>query len=161
MPLLLQSDAMLTQVRSRAFRLPWASCVTALAIILSGCGSSSTPEANPSISPLPTDSITQAEIENYAKAIIAIENSRQTAYSEIQQQMNQEPVPSITCTQPDSLKKLSADVQGIAVNYCNTAKEIGISQGFNMAQFNAITYTAQLDPDLQRQIQNELIRLQR
>lgn len=92
---------------------------------------------------------------------MAIETRRQTAFSEIQQQMNQEPIPNIICTQPESLKELPADVQGIAVNYCNKAKEIGVSQGFNMAQFNAITYTAQLDPDLQGQIQNELIRLQR
>lgn len=92
---------------------------------------------------------------------MAIETSRQTAFSEIQQQMNQEPVPNIICTQPDSLEELPSDVRGIAVNYCNTAKEIGISQGFSMAQFNAITATAISDMNLQRQVQNELIRLQR
>jgi hypothetical protein len=147
--------------RSRTLRFPWTSCITALALILSGCASNSTPEASPTISPLPPETITEEEIKNYAKAIMAIETRRQTAFSEIQQQMNQEPIPNIICTQPESLKELPADVQGIAVNYCNKAKEIGVSQGFNMAQFNAITYTAQLDPDLQGQIQNELIRLQR
>ncbi|MEQ8755134.1 MAG: DUF4168 domain-containing protein [Coleofasciculus sp. G1-WW12-02] len=155
------SDSMPIQARSQTYRIPWTSCIAALAFILSGCASNSNPEASPSISPLPAETITEEDIKNYAKALLAIEGSRQTAFSEIQQQMNQEQIPSITCTQPDSLKELPSDVQGIAVNYCNTAKELGESQGFSMAQFNAMTYTAQLDPDLQRQIQNELIRLQR
>ncbi|MEQ9372101.1 DUF4168 domain-containing protein [Coleofasciculus sp. F4-SAH-05] len=161
MPLLLESDSMPIQARSRTLRFPWTSCITALALILSGCASNSTPEANPPISPLPAETITEEEINNYAKAIMAIENSRQTAFSEIQQQMNQEPIPNIICTQPDSLQELPSDVQGIAVNYCNKAKEIGESYGFNMAQFNAITATVISDMNLQRQIQNELIRLQR
>ena len=161
MPLLLESDSMPIQARSRTYRISWTSCVTALALILSGCASNSTPEASPPISPLPPETITEEEIRNYAKALLAIESSRQIAFSEIQQQINQDQIPNITCTQPDSLKELPSDVQGIAVNYCNKAKEIGESQGFNMAQFNAITNTAQLDPDLQRQIQNQLIRLKR
>jgi len=149
------------QARSQTLRFPWTSCITALALILSGCASNSTSEANPPISPIPAETITEEEINNYAKAIMAIETSRQTAFSEIQQQMSPDPVPNIICTQPDSLEELPADVRGIAVNYCNTAKEIGISQEFSMAQFNAITATAISDPNLQRQIQNELIRLQR
>ena len=149
------------QARSRTLSSSWTSCIATLAIILSGCASNSNPQANPSISPLPPETITEEEITNYAKALLAIEGSRQTAFSEIEQLMNPDPIPQLTCTQPDSLKELPSDVQGIAVNYCNTAKDIGISQGFSMAQFNAITATAISDMNLQRQIQNELIRLQR
>jgi len=135
------------------------SWLVSLTIILAGCSSKTVSE---SATPTPAVSAVSSEdIANYAKAVLAIEPSRQEAYSEIQKMLNHEKVPDIICTQADSIAALPNRVQDIAVNYCNQSKKIGEGQGLTMAQFNEITVKAQSDPDLQRRIQNELVRLQR
>lgn len=138
------------------YAIGWLLGLTPL--VLAGCATNTT-----STSPTPyatVSSITPEEAENYARAVLAIEPSRQEAYNEIQQLINTEQVPNITCTQADTIGALPSNVQDIAVNYCNQAKRIGESQNLTMAQFNAITITAQSNPEIQQQIQNELIRLQ-
>lgn len=101
-------------------------------------------------------------MENYARAVLAIEPSRQAAYSEILQEVNDEQkVSQVACAQPETIATLPGDVREIAVNYCQRAKQIGESNGLTMTQFNTITASAQADPELQQRIQNELIRLQR
>ncbi len=137
------------------------SWLAALAAILSGCASNPTNGSTEAISPVPAESITAEEIIGYARAIMAIEPSRQAAYNEIQQIFEEDQVPEITCTQPDTITSLPRNIQDIAVNYCNQAKKIGESNGLTILQFNGITATAKSNPDLQRRIQNELIRLQR
>jgi hypothetical protein len=106
-------------------------------------------------------SITSEEVENYARTVLAIEPSRQTAYSEIQKLTNEENVPDVTCTEVSSVAALPTNIQDIAVNYCNQSKKIGESNGLTISQFNAITVSAQSDSELQKRIQNELVRLQR
>lgn len=127
--------------------------------ILTGCGSNSASE-----SPTPTPMVTPAsseDIENYARAILAIEPIRQAAYEEIQKMTNNERIPDITCTKSESLAALSKNIQGIAVNYCQRSKKfIDETEGLTMDKFNAITSSVQSNPELQQRIQNELVRLQ-
>lgn len=133
--------------------------LSGLATMLVGCAS---PPAAESPSPAPTvTSLTAEEIESYAKAILAIEQSRQVASKEIQQMTNSNTVPDITCTKAESIAALPKNIQGIAVNYCKQSKKyIDETQGLTMAQFNAITVTAQSNPELQQRLQSELVRLQ-
>jgi hypothetical protein len=128
-------------------------------VVLFGCSSSSVSD---SPTPVPTtgESITSEEVQNYATAVLAIEQSRQAAYTEIQQLTNEEQVPDFICTQADTISELPASVRDIAVNYCNQAKKI-VSDRLTIAKFNTITASAQAEPDLLRRIQNELVRLQR
>lgn len=106
-------------------------------------------------------SLTAEEIESYAKAILAIEQSRQVASKEIQQMTNNNTVPDINCTKAESIAALPKNIQGIAVNYCKQSKTfIDETQGLTMAKFNAITVTAQSNPELQQRLQSELVRLQ-
>jgi hypothetical protein len=111
---------------------------------------------------MPTlSSVNAKEIQNYAKAVLAIESSRIDAYNKIQKMINDEKVPDVTCTKADTIAALPKGMQDIVVNYCNKAKQIGEKQGLTMPEFNAITNTAQANPELKKRIQNELLRLQR
>ncbi len=138
--------------------IAWLVGVTA---ILAGCSST---QVSDDPTPIPTisgESVTPKEVENYAKAVLAIEQSRRSAFNDIQQILKNGQIPDINCTQSDTLADLPNDVKNIAVKYCNQSKKIGESQGLTMPQFNAITVSAQSDSELKRRIQNELIRLQR
>lgn len=127
--------------------------------MLVGCGG---PPVAESPSPLPTvTSLSAEEIERYAKAILAIEQSRQAASKEIQQMTNSDTVPDISCTKAESIADLPKNVRDVAVNYCKQSKKYIIeNQKLTIAQFNAITVTAQSNPDLQQRLQSELVRLQ-
>ena len=132
--------------------------LTGFASLLAGCTSrvASNPPA-----PKPTlISFTDADLKNYAKAVLAIEPVRQAAYNEIQQMSKNGQAPDIVCDQSKSLERLSKDIQTVAINYCTQSKKISESNGLTMAQFNALSVNVQSDPELQRRIQNELIRLQ-
>lgn len=106
-------------------------------------------------------SFSDAELKNYAKAVLAIEPIRQSAYTEIKRTAGSGDVPAIVCSQPDSLKNLPNNTRTIAVNYCNQSKKIVESHGLTTARFNAITVKLQGDNSLGKRIQAELLRLQR
>lgn len=126
--------------------------------LLAGCASS---PATDSPTPIPTvTSLSVEEIESYARTVLAIETSRRTAYEEIQKVTNNETVPDVTCTQAKSIAALSDNIQGIAENYCDRSKKFIENEGLTINQFNAITVTAQSNPELQQRIQTELVRLQ-
>lgn len=128
-----------------------------LTAVLAGCSSNS---ASNSPSPTPTlSSISAEEIKNYAKAVLEIDSSRRAAYEDIQKLSNDEKIPDVTCTKADTIAALPKSIQVIAVNYCNKSKKIGESHGLTIPQFNAITVSAQSNPDLKKRIQNEIISL--
>lgn len=141
--------------------LPTLGWLLGATVILTGCSSSSDSEASTPISPIPGDQVTAEEVENYATAVLAIEGSRKTAYNDIQQRLGNQKVPDVTCNQASTLVDLPKDIQDIAVKYCNTAKQLSEEQGLTISRFNTITVSAPADPELERRIQNELIRLQR
>ena len=148
-------------VRSLLIRIiPPIGCLTGLAAILSGCASNPTADSPTPIPTVAVDSITTEEVTNYAKTVMAINQARQIAYTEIQEQTNQEQISQISCTEPDTIKVLQPKIQDIAVNYCNKAKDIVESHNLVIDRFNSITATAQANPDFKNQIHNELIRLQ-
>lgn len=130
-----------------------------LALILTGCSSKSVSDSvaseSPTLSPS-ASSISSEQINNYAKALLAIDQKRQEAYEEIQKLSNNEKVSEITCTQPETIKALDQGIQNIAVNYCEQAKQFIQDQGLTVAQFNEITDTAQSDAELRTRIQNKL-----
>jgi hypothetical protein len=129
-----------------------------IAAILSGCGSNSA--SNPP-TPIPTvTSVSTEDIQSYARAVLSIDINRKTAYEEIQKMTRNERVPDVTCTEAKSITALSKDIQGIAVNYCQRSKKSIENEGLTTGKFNAITVSAQSNPELQQRIQSELVRLQ-
>jgi len=134
-------------------------CLSGITLILAGCSSN---EVSDTPSPIPTMSaVSSQEVKNYATAILSIEQNRQTAYNDIQKLNNDEKVLEINCTKPDTMKNQPQDIQNIAVNYCNKSKKIIEGQSLTMGQFNAITVSAQGNPELKKRIQNELTRIQK
>ena len=125
-------------------------------LTVGGCAKPQTSTSLP-----PVNTVTDAEVVNYAKGVLAIEVSRQVAVKEIQQITQTEEVPVILCSQPETLNKLAKAVQMIAITYCDRAKQAGENSGLTMARFNAITATLPGDITLSKRIQDELIRLQK
>jgi len=99
-----------------------------------------------------------AEITNYAKAVLAMEPLRQSAYNEIKKLVNQ--VPNIICSQPSSFSSLPGNARKIAADYCQESKAIVEANNLTIEQFNRITRNQQQDTQLRERIQAELIRLQ-
>ncbi|NEO33619.1 MAG: DUF4168 domain-containing protein [Symploca sp. SIO3C6] len=127
--------------------------------IWAGCSSEAVYEPP---TPIPTlSAVSEEEVENYSRAILAIEQSRQAAAKDILETTQLQTVPDINCTQSETIEVLEGTVQEIAIKYCNDSKKvIEDTQNLTVDQFNAISSTAQLDQNLQIRIQNELIRLQ-
>jgi Domain of unknown function (DUF4168) len=105
------------------------------------------------------DTVTNEEVQNYARSVLAIEPIRQAAYDQIKQITGAD-VPAIACHQPSSLNNLSSNIREIAVNYCNQSIQIVESNSLTISRFNTITTTLQANPDLASRIQAALIRLQ-
>ena len=90
---------------------------------------------------------------------MALESKRQALYAQIQQFIKKQQVPDINCTKPDTIDRLSGDGQKLAIAYCKEAKQVIESNNLSITQFNQITATAQANPNLEKRIQTELIRL--
>ena len=102
--------------------------------------------------------ISNEEIANYARAVLAIEPRRLEAVKEIKGMVGS--VPPVVCNETRSINRLRGDVRGVAVNYCDFAKKIIETNGLTVPRFNAITLSQQADPALKQRIQAELLRLQ-
>lgn len=107
-----------------------------------------------------TQNFDEKQINQYAQAVLQIENHRLQAYQEIQALMGNSP-PEITCNQPKTFKSLPQKAQKVALNYCFQAKKIAEESGLTDEQFNTITVRLKTDQNLKLRIYNALIRIQR
>jgi len=130
-----------------------------LTAILAGCASNRASDSDAQSSP--PLSVSSEEVENYAKVVLAIEPKREAATKEILRITKKDKVPNIACTRPKTITSLPRNVRGIAVNYCQQARDISESNGLTILQFNDITAATKSDEQLKIRIQNELIRLQK
>ncbi|MCU0518334.1 MAG: DUF4168 domain-containing protein [Oscillatoria sp. Prado101] len=105
--------------------------------------------------------ISDGEVVNYARAVLAIEPKRQAAYQEIQKKTGSGSVPPIVCSDSTSINKLPGNVRNIALKFCNESKAIVENNGLNIARFNEITALQQNDSALQKRIQDEILRQQK
>lgn len=105
-----------------------------------------------------TQEFSQTQINQYAKAVLAIEVERKSAYQKIQQLLGTTP-PPISCNQKDTLKKLPNAAQKIAVDFCNKSIKITKDSGLKSSEFNAITDETKKNVDLRKRIQNAIIQI--
>lgn len=105
--------------------------------------------------------VSQQEVTNYARAVLAMEPLRQAAYDDIKRIIGSGQVPNIICSQPSSFGSLPGNARQIAVNYCNKSREFVRANGLTIERFNEITNQVQANDDLKRRIQNAMIELQR
>ena len=102
-----------------------------------------------------------ADVKNYARAVLAVEEVRQLSYRDIKKIVGSSGIPAIACHKPKSLQGLPQNVRVIAVEYCNKSKKIVESNGLTIDRFNAITVNVQSDPNLEKRVQAELLELQK
>ena len=102
--------------------------------------------------------ISAQEITSYARSVLAIEPRRLEASNEIKGIRGS--VPPVVCKETREINRLSGNVRGIMVNYCDQAKKTIESNGLTVGRFSQITLLQQADPALKARIQAEMLRLQ-
>ncbi|MBW4574844.1 MAG: DUF4168 domain-containing protein [Aphanothece sp. CMT-3BRIN-NPC111] len=104
-------------------------------------------------------SFSNQEVKNYARIVLTIEPTRQDVYQRIKKIVGSP--PDINCGRPNSLRTLPANARQLAVNLCNRYTQTIKSNSMTVSRFNEITVNLQSNSDLQKRIQNELIRMQK
>ncbi|MGK7887726.1 MAG: DUF4168 domain-containing protein [Leptolyngbyaceae cyanobacterium] len=107
-----------------------------------------------------TPGVSDEEIDNYAAAVLEIEQMRTTTFDAIANLMAPAPVPSIACNQEDSIRDLPDAVKDQVVEFCQTSVDLVESTGLTVSEFNQITANQADDPVLFDAIQAALVRLQ-
>jgi hypothetical protein len=103
--------------------------------------------------------VTEAEITNYARAVLAMEPLRQVAYNEIKKIVNGN-IPDIQCHRSETINQLpSQEARKIANTYCNQALAL-VNNYLTPSRFNQITRLAEQDSNLRQRIQTKLAQLQ-
>ena len=103
--------------------------------------------------------ISNEEITSYARSVLAIEPKRLGASQEIKGIAGGS-VPQVVCNETQQINRLSGNVRGIVVNYCQQAKKIIETNGLTVSRFNKLTLLQQANPEVKQRIQAELLRLQ-
>ena len=98
-------------------------------------------------------------IENYARAVLGIEEIRSAALADIQTMMGAN-VPSIACHQEDSLRELPKEVQDSVVEFCQNSIAVVEDHSLTVPEFNEITATQRQDNELATAVQDALVRVQ-
>ncbi|MEQ8385262.1 MAG: DUF4168 domain-containing protein [Coleofasciculus sp. A1-SPW-01] len=103
--------------------------------------------------------VTEAEVTNYARAVLAMEPLRQVAYNEIKKIVNGN-IPDIQCHRSETINQLpSQEARKIANTYCNQALAL-VNNYLTPSRFNQITRLAEKDGNLRQRIQDALQRQQ-
>ena len=102
----------------------------------------------------------EAEVNNYARAVLEAEPVRQTALTDLKQSMGSEELPRIACDREDSISNLPDNARSIAKGYCSQYESIVKKYFSSFEEFNQITKTVQNNPNLRQRIQDEMLRLQ-
>lgn len=104
--------------------------------------------------------VSEQEVQSYARSVLAIEPIRMSAYNKIKQITGSDEVPPVACHRPSSLSNLPENIRDIAVDYCNQAIAIVESNDLTITRFNQITIAHQSDSDLSDRIQQVINQLQ-
>ena len=67
-------------------------------------------------------------------------------------------MPRVVCNETSQINRLSGNVRGIVVNYCQQAKKIIETNGLTVSRFNQLTLLQQANPAVKQLIQAELLR---
>ncbi len=112
--------------------------------------------------------ISNEEITQYAQAALAIDQYRNSAYTEIKDilltvQMDISEI-DVSCTNTQDIsdvpRSVRQDVREILTRYCNQSRTAVEDTGLAPRRFNQITEAHQADTTVFERIQQELIRLQ-
>lgn len=99
---------------------------------------------------------TTDKVRDYARAVLAIEPIRINSFKTVQKMMNGT-VPTDVCRQG----QLPGQVRMICNGFLDDSARIIRQHNLSISEFNDITQRSKTDPKLMKQIQQELIRLQK
>ncbi len=104
--------------------------------------------------------ISDAEVFNFAQAILAMEPDRQEAFDDIKKIIGNSEIPKIVCNDSNSFNSLPGKAKDIAINYCKRSQKIVEENGLSIDRFNKITVEVQSNEGLQKKVSEQLMRLQ-
>lgn len=97
------------------------------------------------------------QLQNYARAVLAIEPLRRDTHERIRELMGSRPVPPIACNRRDVLATLPRNVREEVQTYCDRSIALVRQYGLSISEFNEITRQAQSQPQLERRIQQYML----
>ena len=100
------------------------------------------------------------EIDDYARAVLGIEQIRLSTLTQIQDILGSTAVPSIACHEEETVSNLPSNAQDLVVTFCQASIGLVEETGLSIEEFNQITNEQQSDPALYTAIQDALKRLQ-
>lgn len=104
--------------------------------------------------------VSDQEVQSYARSVLAIEPIRLSAYNKIKQMTGSDEVPVVACHRPSSLSNLPENIRDIAIDYCNQAIAIVEGNNLTITRFNQITVAHQSDRGLSDRIQQAINQIQ-
>ena len=97
------------------------------------------------------DEFSEADLRNYAAALMQIEPIRQSALSQVRASTGGT-LPNLVCNQPNTMEGLNPEAKSLFVNYCNKCETIASSRGLSIERFNQITQSVRSNSQLQNQV---------
>lgn len=99
------------------------------------------------------DEFSEADLRNYATALMAIEPIRQSALAQVRASAGGT-LPNLVCNQPSTMEGLNTEAKSLFVNYCNKCEAIASSRGLSIERFNQITQSVRSNSQLQNRVRS-------
>jgi Domain of unknown function (DUF4168) len=97
------------------------------------------------------EEFSDADLRNYAAALMQIEPARQSALAQVSRANNGN-LPNLVCNQPSTMEGLNGEAKSLFVKYCNQCESIAASRGLSIDRFNQITQAVRSNPQLQTKV---------
>jgi hypothetical protein len=97
------------------------------------------------------EEFSDADLRNYAAALMQIEPARQSALAQVSRANNGN-LPNLVCNQPNTMEGLNSEAKSLFVKYCNQCESIAASRGLSIDRFNQITQAVRANPQLQTKV---------
>ena len=96
-----------------------------------------------------------ADLRNYAAALMQIEPARQSALTQVSR-ANGGNLPNLVCNQPNTMESLNSEAKSLFIQYCNQCETIAASRGLSIDKFNQITQAVRSSTQLQNRVRSLL-----
>ena len=99
------------------------------------------------------DEFSDADLRNYAAALMEIEPIRQSILAQVRA-INGDPLPNLRCDQPSTMDSLKSEAKSLFVDYCKQCGDIVARKGISDKFFNQITQSVRSNPQLQSRVRS-------
>ncbi len=99
------------------------------------------------------DEFSDADLRNYATALMEIEPIRQSALAQVRASAGGT-LPNLVCNQPSTMEGLNTEAKSLFINYCNRCETIASSRGLSIDRFNQITQSVRSNSQLQNRVRS-------